>query len=227
LRFALGLARLTFGLLLCAAGLVGASGLAGCELLGVIAANEKRYGSSEVQAEYLGLEGKTFAVVVKADQLIQADFPEVVAKLSADISVRLANEAGAAGFVPPDKVLGYQYNHPRWVAMPLDQLAKALTVQRLVYVELTEYRLQDPGNAYLWQGVAAGFVGVVEADAPIPDEFAFRKAIRVAFPDKGGIGPAELPRAAVNTELARRFTTKASWLFYAHEEKNTPEEGMR
>lgn len=207
------------GLLLAVAGAL----LPGCSAIGALAGSYDRTGSHDVEPEYTGLEGKSFAVVVRAGQLIQADFPEVVVKLSLDVSERLAAQSGASGYVPAPRVIDYLYNHPRWVAMPLDELAKQLGVQRIVFIEINEYRLQDPGNAYLWQGVCGAMVGVVEADGYAPEEFAFRKQLRITFPDKSGFGPNDLPRSGVNTELVRRTVDRASWLFYKHEEANYPD----
>lgn len=217
--------------LLLAAGLALGSALAltpaGCNivggLVGGMAESYKRSSTKTVEAEHTGLEGKSFAVVVTADRMIQADHPEVVAKLTIDIADQLAREAGASGYVPGMSVLQYQYNNPRWVTMPLGELAKALDVQRLVFVDLQEYRLNDPGNPYIWQGVAAALVGVVHADAALPDEFLFQKQLRVKYPDKGGMGPSDLPRAAVNTTLVKRLVDRASWLMYAHEEPYYPD----
>ncbi len=196
--------------------------LGGCfipQLIGGMLESERRTGNRTVEREYIGLEGKTFAVVVAADRIIQADFPEVIGKLTDDISERLAKEAGASGYVPGRSVLEFQYNNPRWVTMTLGQVAAQLGVQRIVYIDLVEYRLNDPGNSYLWLGSAQGMVGVVEADSSSPDEFAFQKQIRVKFPDDEGKSPTDLPRAAVNTALIRRYIDRASWLFYTHEEK--------
>lgn len=201
-------------------------GLGGCvvgELVGGMIQSERRNSTKTVEAEYTGLAGKNFAVVVSADRVIQADHPEVIVRLTNEIGNRLAKEAGASGFVPGASVLQFQYSNPRWVAMTMGELAQALGVERLVYVDLVEYRLNDPGNSYLWQGVAAGQVGVVEADSSFPDEFAFQKQIKVGFPDQDGLGPADFPRTAVNTALANRFTDRASWLFYKHEEKYYPD----
>lgn len=197
---------------------------AGCTtvgaLVGGMAESARRSGTSEVDAEYKGLAGKSFAVIVAADRIIQADFPDAVARLSTAIADRLRQNAGASGFVPGEQVLQWQYNNPRWSAMPVAQLAQELQVERLVYVDLIEYRLNDPGNAYLWSGLATANVGVIEADSSIPDDFAYQAQLTVRFPDEEGMGPAELPLAAVNTELARRMTDRVSWLFYKHEEPN-------
>ncbi|MFN0011656.1 MAG: hypothetical protein ACKVS8_08445 [Phycisphaerales bacterium] len=189
------------------------------QLIGGMIESERRQGTREVESEYTGLEGKTFAVVVAADRVIQADFPEVIGKVTQDISERLAQEVGASGYVPGQAVLEFQYNNPRWVTMTLGQVANELGVERIVYVDLVEYRLNDPGNAYLWEGSAQGMVGVIEADSNAPDEFAFQKQLRVKFPDDQGLSPSDVPRAAVNTALVKRFIDRATWLFYDHEEK--------
>lgn len=199
-------------------------GAAGCTSLGMLvggmAESARRTGTSDIQAEYTGLQGKSFAVVVAADRATQADFPDVVARVTLEVSKRLAASAGASGYVPGERVLQWQYNNPRWATMPMSELAGHLGVQRLVYIDLIEYRLNDPGNAYLWDGLATANVGVVEADTPLADDFAMQKQVSVRFPDNEGSGPADIPFAAVNTELSRRLTERAAWLFFDHEEKN-------
>lgn len=208
---------------------LGAAALPACNFVGAFGAIEesrRRNSTREVKAEYAGLRGKSFAVVVSADRITQADHPEVVARLTAVIAETLRSQAeavGASGYVPGDTVVDWQYNNPRWVTMAMSELAKELDVQRIIYVDLSEYRLNDPGNPYLWAGVASGNVAVTEADGPIPDEFVFQRQVKVEFPDQGGFGPAQIPRAAVNTELARRFATRASWLFFNHQEPYYPD----
>lgn len=213
-----------------AAGSLGAALVCGgCNIIGfggAVVESYRRNSTKTVDPEYVGLAGHSFAVVVSADRAIQSDYPEIVARLTAGISERLrdpANGVGASGWVPPAKLLQYLYDHPRWVTMPHSELAKSLGVERIVYVELREYRLNDPGNQYLWEGVAEGTVGVIDPESPMPDEFVFERPVRVKFPDKAGYGPADMPGQAVNTELARRFTDRASWPFYSHEEKYYPD----
>ncbi|HYE02521.1 MAG TPA: hypothetical protein VD963_04730 [Phycisphaerales bacterium] len=192
-------------------------------LVGGMEESRRRSSTRAVAASYDGLAGKSFAVVVAADRIIQADHPDVVPLLTYRISEQLRNHAGAAGFVPPDRVMGFLSANPRWVAMAPEELADRLGVERLVHVELQEFRLNDPGNQYLWAGVAAGTISVVEADGPAPEVFGFQEAISVDFPDQTGYGPAEMSAQVVKTALARRFIDRASWLFYEHQEPYYPE----
>lgn len=199
-------------------GLCGA--MSGCIFAPMLRSAELK-GSHPVEAKYSGLTGKSFAVIVSADRLTQADFPELVGQLTTTISQRLAQFCDASGWVPPETVLAMQSRNPRWSVMRLDELCKELQVERLVFVDITEFRLVEPGNSYLWKAVAAGKVGVVEADGSNPDNFAFQEQIRTTFPlTERAIGPAQISAAVVQVKLAKKFVDRAAWVFYPHEEKN-------
>lgn len=203
----------------------------GCGAIGGIFGNVGRSieetSTKEVAPKYDGLRGKTFAVVVAADRIIQADFPSVVGDLTLTISERLADHdkklgVGAEGYVPGQKVLEFQYNTPRWIAMSPEELAAKLKVQRLIFIDLQEFRLNDPGNQYLWSGAAAGTVRVVEADTKGGSISVMQEPIRVKFPDQDNLGPAQVPANTVKLALEKRFSDRAAWLFYKHEEPMLP-----
>jgi hypothetical protein len=205
-----------------------AASVGGCAIVGFSGAmidSYRRHSTRTVEAEYHGLEGKQWAVVVTANRIIQADHPQVVPFLNARITERLLEQQeliGATGFVPAENVLSFIYENPRWIAMPRGELARSLGVERLIFVELLEYRLNDPGNQYLWDGLATGTVGVIEADSPMADEYTFERAIRVSFPDQSAMGPGDMSTQMVATVLAMRFVDRATWLFYKHEEPYYP-----
>ncbi len=211
------------------AALAAAAVQSGCvlgQLVGGMAASAQRTGTTTVTARYAGLRGKSFAVVVYADRIIQADFPEVVGDLTVTIARRLAAQdeaVGASGFVPGERILEYQYSNPRWVVMPWRELGEQLGVDRLIVVELQEFRLHDPGNQYTWAGVASGAVRVVELDGPAPDSPIFQETVTVRFPDQDGYGPMQMPGSTIQLALSKRFVDRASWLFYDHEEPNYPD----
>lgn len=200
---------------------------AGCQIVGVAAENYKRESTRPVKAEYEGLAGKSFAVVVVADRSTQAEHPGLTDYLTGKITERLAtptNKPTPGGYVPAADVLKYLYDHPSWTVRSRSELATELGgVERLVVIEVQEYRLHDPGNAYVWDGLAAGTVSVYDPTSSTPDFPAFEKGITVKFPDKTGTGPDQLSSAVVNTELARRFVDRTSWLLYEHQEPYYPD----
>jgi hypothetical protein len=200
--------------------------LGGCQLIGGAIELYRKDATHEIKAENTGLKGKTFAVVVSADRMIQADYPELVEYMCKRVTERLAdnkNEPRAGGYVPADQVLRYLYDNPSWPSKTMVDLAKGLGgVDRIVYIELNEYRLHEPGNSYEWSGVAAGTVALVEIDSPVPETFAFEKVVSVTFPDEKGYGPTQMPQNLVSTALAARFIDRASWVFYDHQEPYYP-----
>ncbi len=195
--------------------------LGGCGvgmLIGGVAENIRKSTPKTIEAEYEGLTDKSFVVLVTAPAVILAQYPELVQKITADVAIRVADNAGASGFVPPIKTLEYTFNRPSWPARPISAVASELGVQRVIRIEVIDYRLNDRGNSYIWDGTATASIAVVEADGSLPDDFAYQKTITVRFPDQPGFSQAEIPGPAVNSELTRRLVERASWLFYQHEE---------
>jgi hypothetical protein len=198
-----------------------------CTAVGFMAEAYRKDSTHEIKAEYTGLEGKSFAVVVTADRLIEADHPGLSDRLTSKMTERLsasANIPRAGGFIPAPQVLRYMYDNPGWIARPLSELAKGLGgVDRVIFVQVTEYRLNDPGNAYEWDGVASANVSVIEADGSDPDGFAYEKSVVVRFPDKKGVGADQINRGGVTSALSLRLIDRATWLFYNHQEPYYPE----
>lgn len=183
----------------------------------------KESSTREVVAEYTGLDGKSFAVVVAADRYIQAQYPDLVPQLVARVSERLRAETGALGYVPPGIMINYMNQKPRWVALTYSELAEELGVDRLVFVDVVEFRLNEPGNQFVWEGVAAATVGVAEMESFAPDEFSFRRELRVGFPDGKGYTSNDFDGESVKLRLLNRITDRITWLFYNHEEPYYPD----
>jgi len=198
--------------------------LGGCiaGAVGAIGQQIERGKKLDVPAAYDGLEGKTSAVIVNADYATLVEHPAVVKNITANISARIAQYVKDATVLPPATVLGWQYRTPQWRAMPYGDIAKELGVERLVFIDLYEYRLNPTGNSYLWDGVAGGNIGIVEADSLAPDEFVFTTSIVSKFPDKEGVGRESARREDIELGLLTLFIQRTSWLFYRHIEDKYP-----
>lgn len=200
-------------------------GMHGCvgAFFGFLAANEQRTGSHMEEAEYDDLQDKSFAVIVAADRAIQAEHEGLVLEITNRVSQMIASNTGVTHWVPPGRVVQFQYNNPSWTAMSYGEVAAEFEVDRLIVIDLQEYRLHDPGNKYLWDGLAAGSVAVIERESFDPDDFAFQKFVQVRFPDDTGFGPSNISELAVTSELVRRLSTRMAWLFYDKEVPNAIE----
>lgn len=206
-----------------AAAMLPTGGCAAGLLIGGMADSYQRQATHNVKAKYTGLRGESIAVVVSADQSVQADHPGMIQVLSLNIARRLKDNAGPSAWALPEDVLRYQATNPAWTARTMGQLADDIGVDRIVFIELTEFRLHEPGNPYIWDGYASGRVAVIEADGPYPDDFVFEEFVSVAFPDQKNLGPMQVPEDTVLIALAQRFVDRSSWLFYDHEEKVRPD----
>lgn len=203
-------------------GLCAAAACTGCigQLVGGMAQSAQRSGSTTVPAKTNELNGKTFAVVVATDRGTALTHPGLAPILSNRIAMRLADNTQATGIVPPDQVTVFLGNNPGWRAWPRGRLPEELGVDRVVLIDIIEFRLYEPGNSFLWDGLAWGTLEVYGADTYDPDRPVFDHEVRVRFPDTTGAGPGELPQDLVSSELLRRFVDRASWLFYEHREPN-------
>lgn len=177
----------------------------------------------DVPAAYDGLENHTSAVIVNADYATLVEHPDVVGNVTANVAVRIRREVKGASVLPPGEVLDWQYRTPQWRAMPYGEIAKELGVERLVFIDLYEYRLNPVGNSYLWDGVAGANIGVIEADGMAPDEFVFTTNLVQRFPDKDGVGKESARREDIQRGLITLFVQHASWIFYRHIEDKYPQ----
>jgi hypothetical protein len=201
--------------------------LAGCQLVGGMASAYQRNTPRTVEAEYDGLTGKSFAVLAVADRAIQAEHPQLVEETMRRATKALSQPANfpkPAGFVNAEEVIKFAYRLPSWPAKEASFLATELGgVDRIIVIEVLEFRLNEPGNTYEWAGIAGGTVTIYEVDTQTPETPAYTTTFNVDYPDQKGFGPDTLPRAAVATELLRRMIDRSTWPMLRHQEAYDPD----
>lgn len=186
----------------------------GCWLAATMFGGEKAY---QVEAQYAGLRGQTVAVMVAADEYLLFTQPRIREAVGRAVSGELAANVEGVTVANPARVTAFQEANPYWATTPYTELIDAIGAQRLVVIDLAEYRLHEPGNKHVWKGVAAGGVSVVEADRPDPDRLAFETAVRVEFPENTELGLIDANRQAVELATLKLFSKRVGRLFYDHE----------
>jgi hypothetical protein len=200
--------------------------LAGCQIFGaagVIGQNIEREKKIEVLAQYDGLRGSTVAVLVDTDMMVMYEYPSVVANICANLSRRLAQNVEGIGVLDPTYVLDWQYQTPSWQSLPYGVMCDELGVDRVVWVDLFEFRLNPPGNRWQWDGAASANVGIVEIDGFDPDSFADSFDVTATFPDIAELGRESATASQIQTGLLATFVQEAGWLFYDHIEDKYPD----
>jgi hypothetical protein len=199
------------------------SGCAALNLAGAIGNEMERNKKIEVLAEYEGLENHTVAVLVHADASTLYEYPNVTLDAAGNIALRIQENVRGVSVLAPATVIQWQYQTPAWTTLPYGQIADELGVDRVVVVDIYEFRLNPPGNQYLWDGAAAANVGIIERDGLDPDAFAATFDVRTAFPNQLGLSRDNLSGQAVLTGLLTKFVQKSAWLFFTHLEDKYPD----
>ena len=159
-------------------------GLGGCaigHLAGAMAQNFEYQKELQVLPKY-DLEGKTVAVVVDADMGVLYEHPKLVEKITGGVTLRIGRDVPGCSVVDPRQILAWQWNTPQWNAMPYGEIAESLGVDRVIFIDIYEYRLHPPGNYWLWEGVCAANISVIERDGFDPDMFADTFDVTANFP---------------------------------------------
>lgn len=172
----------------------------------------------DVQAQYLGLDNRTVAVIVATSDHVNYKYPTARRQLAREISRRIQLNVPGVTVANPDLVLQWQMENQYWTARPPSMLVEALEVDRLVMVEVGEYRMTDPGDTNIKRGIINANINVVEADATDPDNFGFSQSLRTAFPDefRTKVGLVTASEQDIQTITVGRFTEDAAGMFFDH-----------
>ena len=199
--------------------------LPGCitDLIGGVSQNIEYQRKKEVLAEYNGLEDRTVAVLVMADLSTLYEFPDLTAKITSGLTSRIGRDVPGAQMMMPEAIIAWQYRTPQWEAMPFGDLAEALGVDRVVYVDIYEYRLNPPGNYWLWEGVCGASIGIIERDGIDPDSFVKTFNVAVEYPTITGVSRENASAVQIETGVLAEFIKKSAWKFHDHIEPKYPD----
>ncbi|NEQ54635.1 MAG: hypothetical protein F6K11_31635 [Leptolyngbya sp. SIO3F4] len=200
--------------------------LTGCQLwalAGGAAQNFEYQKKIEVLAEYQGLQDKKVAILIDMDPALSYEFAGLDFTIADMCARRIAENVPGALVVNPRYVIDWQYRTPQWNAMGYGDIAEMMGVDRIVHVDLYEYRLNPPGNRFEWEGVIGAYVNVLEADGFDPDIYAATFDVSATFPDETGVPIDAVDGEDVATVLVNRFARDTAWLFYDHVEPKYPD----
>lgn len=172
----------------------------------------------DVTAQYTDLDNQTVAVLVGVSDHTNFHHPGAARQIAREVTRRISLNVPGVSVINPDRILEWQAQNPYWTARTPGQLIAALNVDRLVMVEVGEYRMTDPGDTNIKRGVISANINVVEADAIDPDDFGFSAPLRVSFPDefRTKVGLVEASEQDIQTITVSRFTEEAAGMFYDH-----------
>ncbi len=200
--------------------------LIGCGAIGFIGAGKQAMEDQmliEKPAEY-PLSGERVAVVIDTDLTVHYEHPGISTLIAGAVAGRIAKNVENVEVLRPDAVARWQFETPQWTAMPSTEIAKALGVDRVIYIDLQNYSLTPPGNHWLWEGRCSATIGVIEADSYVQDGFADSYEIIAMFPRRPAVlSREEASEGTIEQGLLNEFIKQTSWLFYFHIEPKHPD----
>jgi len=176
-----------------------------------------------VKAQYVRLEGHTAAVLVATpDQVLDADAANDIGQA---VARRLADNVKGVKMLPYGKSRAFMEANPYWTTRAPSAAQKALGVERLIVVDVSDFQTHEEGSrGELMQGLAGGHVRVLEAESVDADRFAFSQTASSNYPplNKYPLGVPEgfnnAGQPDVRFNLIQVFSRDAAGLFYDHKE---------
>lgn len=200
-----------------------AAAMTGCEGAGYVAsAFSDGKPDVEVDAEYRGLENQRVAVLVDADLATLNRYPLAQLEVCKAISEKLAKNVPGITVVEAKQVVDFQHRNIYWNHTPYADLAKRLNVNRIVTVDLAEYRMHEPGNQYILRGTIAARVGVAETDSERPNDLVYNTPVNVIYPSASSIGAVNQNEKTIRLATLDLFSTGAAGKFYDYKTERTP-----
>lgn len=171
-----------------------------------------------VAAEYHDLENQRVAVLVDADPSILYQQPLVHLEVATAISNRLADNVEGITVRDPEQIIRFQQRNLYWNTARYSELMERLEVDRILLVELVDYRLHEPGNANIWRGLMTANIGVAEADSDRPDDFAYATTVSVKYPPNNEVGLLNADQRTIRLATLDLFSRNVTGKFYEHEQ---------
>jgi hypothetical protein len=218
-----------------AVGLLVALMSAGCNVLGPVGGLIGQAVPEKVSAEYAGLAHMKVAIMVWAESGVRTDFPYLQVDTAAGLQEKFKalqksdnpKELEEATFpVRADTIARYQEDHPELEAMPITDLAakfnvdaKSERVDRLIYVEVTDFSTRSEASLELYKGNITGSVKVIDLkDGKAKVVYTSADDIKATFPkDSPKEGMPDGTDAKIYQGTLDAFTTELSHRFYTYD----------
>lgn len=173
----------------------------------------------DVKGQYMDLANRSVAVVVSMSDYTEFKHTEAKQIIAQDIARRIQANVPGATLTSPEAIVAWQKENPYWATRPPSMLIKQLKVERLVLVEIGEYRTHEPGDKHVLRGVISASVNVVEAEAEDPDNFgaSFNKNVMYPEPGESKIGRVGDDEKLIELRTQIRFCETTAGLFYDHQ----------
>jgi len=173
----------------------------------------------DVKGQYTDLANRSVAIVVSMSDYVEFNHPDAKRAITEEMARRIQANVPGVTLTSPSEILQWQKDNAYWATRPPSMLIDQLKVERLVLVEIGEYRTHEPGDKHVMRGVISASINVVEAEAEDPDNFgaSFTKNTMYPEPGESKVGRVGDSEALIEMRTQIRFCESAAGLFYDHQ----------
>lgn len=207
------------------ASIVALSGCAAISLVGGMAQNAEYQKKIKVRAMYTDLANHECAILVDMSMGMLYEHPLLAGQIALGVGNAIQKNIEGATVLNPEHSLAWQYHNSNWNLLPYSDVAAALGVERVIIVDIYEYRYNPPGNRYEWEGVAGANIRIIESDPDSfdPDTPADEFSVIARYPDNQAVLAYNTPKDSIEAGLLLTFTQQVAWLFYDHVQPKYPD----
>jgi hypothetical protein len=169
--------------------------LSSCNMISGVGAVVGRAVPHYTAARYKGLSGQTVVVMVWVERGIRMDYPDLQLDVANGVQNKLMEAQatakpdelkGTTFPIHPETVVRTQEDHPEFEQQPILQTASRFNVQRLIYIEVTDFSTRSTASTQLFRGSMTGNLKVIEISPDGKTKQGYNEEdIRIEFPKTG------------------------------------------
>ncbi|MGN6367996.1 MAG: hypothetical protein ACTHN5_07025 [Phycisphaerae bacterium] len=185
----------------------------GCQLFGF----GEEVSGHPVSAQYKGLDNKSVAIVIYADQATTNEFPAAREELSAFLASKMREHLPTIKLLDYHEVMNWQDDTMNWFGLTEKQIGQHFSVDRVLYIELLDYSVAASKGFGEIQGHIRANCKVTEVDSP-SNSPAWTSLIDVRYPQDHPVDPSQTSPDALRASLLQKFADQLTNRFYDHNE---------
>ncbi|MBN2210669.1 MAG: hypothetical protein JW709_04660 [Sedimentisphaerales bacterium] len=172
-----------------------------------------------VKAEYSGLAGARTAIVVAVGPATEFEHPMVRSNLALASAYEIGREVKGATFVDQQAIERFQQEDLDWFYLPVLKIGQRFEAQRVLYLDIIEFTLEEENSVNLLRGRVTADVRVYDMADAKPDEPVYQTEVSVMFPTDNPVPMADMAtRAILENQTVGEFAKALVKKFHDHKE---------
>ena len=193
--------------------------LVGCNALGygtyVLVGNDNK----KAKAIYEGLSDKKVLIILNTPPGLEYSFPQSRESIHLACQTILKQNIKNISFSDYDMVESFIMRELDWISMPISALAKKFDAQRVIYLDIYEFSIQDSNSIGIYQGKTKVEVKVYETDGQTPNTPVYNYYIDFKYPENHPVAASPDAKYRVLTGTLKQIAYQTCKRFFIHKEK--------